>query len=100
LTQAQMEHFFEAHGDEFMEFDRIPRARRLPTGRPDLHAFLLLDKALPGVSAIVAAAEQGEIFLNVELDKLASVATHELLLDLIRCGVRMEAEEERLALFV
>ena len=60
---------FDRHGDDYIEFDRVEN--KLHT-RPDLCAFLLLDKLLPGgVTAIVSAVAHDEIFLTINLDFLA-----------------------------
>lgn len=94
-----LEELFDANDEEFLKFDRIPEERRL-SSRSDLHAFILLDRLIPGkVSDIVANAEHDEIFLDVDCTTLAEVATEEQIIDLIRCGVRF-CEYDCLAMFV
>ena len=80
---------FEKLGEEHNTFDRIENP---PTARPDLCAFLLLDRLVPGGGDIVSAAEHDEIYLATDCDKLASVATESDILTLVRCGVRYSNE--------
>lgn len=77
----------EDHEDEFLKFDGIKPERRL-CERPDLNAFLLLHKLVPGTDDIVGDAQHDEIFLSVDIDELNEVASEDDALDLIRCGVR------------
>lgn len=83
--------------EEYLEFNRIPNAYRL-SNRPDLHAFMLLDRLIPGQSDIVSAAEHDEFFLDIDQFDLESVATEDQMLQLIRCGVR-PSEHGCLAMF-
>lgn len=83
--------------DEFLKFDRVQNKL---SNRPDLHAFLLLDKLIPGNQDIVSSAAHDEIWLAVEAEELAAVASEEEVIDLIRCGVRLDTETDSLALFV
>ena len=76
---------FDEFEDEFLKFERI--AEKF-SSRPDLHAFILLDKLLPGDRDMVAAAEHDEIYLSPEPKELLKVATKDQLRDLHRCGVR------------
>ena len=71
---------------EYLKFKNIEC--KLAT-RPDLHAFILLDRLVPSNYDIVACAEHDEIWLDVEPDTLAKVATEEDIRDLVRCGVRL-----------
>lgn len=93
-----LQQVFDDNDGEFVKFDRILEERRL-SSRPDLHAFILLNKLVPGQSDMVSAAEHDEIFLDVSLDDLAAVATEEDVIDLIRCGVRLD-EYGGFAMFV
>lgn len=92
---------FEKYDDanEYLEFKRIPEERRLHA-RPDLCAFLLLDKLCPGDRDMVSAGEHDVIFPDVDVEELAKVATEEDILTLIRCGVHYSSEYDCLALFV
>jgi hypothetical protein len=90
---------FEKFDDEFLKFKHIPESDRL-SNRPDLHAFLLLDRLCPGSDDMVSAAEHDEIWLDVDVGALARVATEDNVLALVRCGVRYDDDVESLALFV
>ena len=82
--------------DEYGEFDRIEKKL---SGRPDLHAFMLLDKLFPHRKDIISAAEHDEIYLSVEPSELAEVATEEQIIELVRCGVRYDEDNDSLAMF-
>lgn len=94
MTIEELHALFKKHKDQYSRFDRIaaPFSRR-----PDLHAFILLDRLVPGTRDIVSAAEHDEIFLDVSVEDLAAVATEENIIDLIRCGVRWDSDS--LAMF-
>lgn len=92
-----MRDIFEKHEDEFLKFDRVENKR---SGRRDLHAFLLLDSLMPGKRPMVSAAEHDEIWLDIDCEDLAQIATEAQILELIRCGVRYDDDVESLALFV
>jgi hypothetical protein len=85
MTIEQLEELFEKYDDEFLKFDRVERKLN---NRSDLHAFLLLDVLVPGNACMVAAADHDEIYLDVELEELAKVATENQIIELIRSGVR------------
>jgi hypothetical protein len=89
--------YFKKYRDgEYIKFERVENKL---SNRPDLHAFLLLDKLVPGKSDMVSAAEHDEIWLDVEPSALAEVVTEAQILELVRCGVRYDSEVESLALF-
>jgi len=89
--------FFEEHQDEFLKFDRVENKLSL---RPDLHAFLLLDKLSPGKRDMVSDAYHEEIYLDVGVEKLLEAATEAELIDLHRCGVHFFSEYDCLGMFV
>ena len=93
---TDLESFYEEHEDEFLRFDRV--ARKL-SNRPDLHAFLLLDKLVPGNSDIVSGAGHDEIYLDTSPDSLLAVATEDELIELHRCGVLYGGEYDSLYMF-
>jgi hypothetical protein len=99
MTTKQLSKFFDAHEDDFLKFEEIPAERRL-SQRPDLNAFMLLDKIVPGDDDMVSCAEHDEIWLKVEPADLGHCATKEQLLDLIRCGLRYDSDTDSLAMFV
>lgn len=82
--------------DEYLKDSRITEDS--VTRRPDIRAFLLLDKLLPDTRDIISDARHDEIFLDVDLEQLALVATDEDILYLVRCGVRLD--EDSLCMFV
>jgi len=82
--------------DEYHKFDLIENK---PSKRPDLCAFLLLDKIIPGNSDIVGAAEHDEIYLGVDCEVLSEIATEDDILYLVRCGVIYNEEYDSLSMF-
>lgn len=93
-----LEKVFEIHENEYLKFDRVENP---PNPRPDISAFILLDWLMPKPGrCILSAAEHDEIFLDIDIDKLASIATSEDILMLIRCGVRLDSATDSLAMFV
>lgn len=96
---AFMDRITDSFGDEceFLKFDRIKNPRH---PRPDICAFLMLHDAVDepnprakgGYGDMVSGAEHDVIFLRTNAEKLAAVATEELLRDLVRCGVRLSDE--------
>jgi len=89
--------FDDLEQHDFLKFDKIENP---PSGRPDICAFLLLDKLVPGKSDIVAGAEHDVIFLDVTLAELEVVATKEDIIYLSRCGVFASDEYDGLCMFV
>ncbi len=87
----------DGDGDEFLKFDRVQNKL---ANRPDIHAFLLLDKLVPGTTDMVSAAEHDEIWLAVSPEELEKAATEEQIVELIRCGVRLDSSTDSLAMFV
>lgn len=87
---------FEKFNDDYIKFKRVANPLH---HRPDICAFLLLDKLVPGNGDMVAAAEHDEIYLDTDCDKLAEVATEDDILTLVRCGVRYDRETSGLAMF-
>lgn len=88
---------FDEFEDEFLKFDRV---KEKLSQCPDLHAFIMLDKLVPGKADIVASAEHDEIYLSIEPGELLKVATKDQLLDLHRCGVRHDKSYDSLCMFV
>lgn len=86
----------EAIHDEYLKFEHMlnPQSKR-----PDLCAFILLDRLLPDTKDIVAAAEHDEIFLGVDVDDVNRVITDDQLLTLVRCGVRYDGSYDCLCMF-
>ena len=83
--------------DDFLKFDKVcPRY----SNRPDLHAFVLLDKLCPGTEDIISDGEHDQIFLNIDVEELKKFASKENLLELHRCGVFYEEGLDSLSMFV
>lgn len=87
---------FEKFNDDYIKFERVENKL---SGRPDLHAFLLLDKLMPGTRDMVSAAEHDEIYLDVDCEKLADIASEDDILALTRCGVRYDEGTDSLCMF-
>jgi hypothetical protein len=49
---------------------------------------------------MVSAAEHDEIYLSIDMEDFAKVASEEDILFLTRCGVRFDEEYDCLAMFV
>lgn len=86
---------FNKYDDEYLEFEKVENKL---SSRSDLHAFILLDRLVPGDRDIVTEASHDEIFLDTDIKELAKVATEEDILTLIRCGVRL-IDDEYLGMF-
>jgi len=83
---------FEKFEKEYMKFDRIENP---PSYHPDLCAFLLLEKLVPSNLQkldIISAAEHDKIWLSVNGDDFANVATEDDVLYLVRCGVQYDSD--------
>ena len=70
------------------------------SSRSDIHAFILLNQLQPDTTDIIDAAEHDVIFLNIDVDKLMETITTAQLIELIRCGVRYDEENNSLSMFV
>lgn len=88
---------YERNSGEYLKFDRV---KNRTSGRPDLHAFNLLDLLIPGVTDIVSAAEHDKIWLDIEPKTLSAAATEDQIIELIRCGVRYDKYVDRLTMYV
>lgn len=92
-----LESVFEKYVEEYLKFDRVEGKLN---SRPDLCAFLLLDKLLPkDGSDIICSASHDEFFIDIDCEKLSDIATEEDILTLVRCGVRYDSETDSLAMF-
>lgn len=87
----------EKHDDEFLKFEHVQNKL---SNRPDLHAFLLLDKLVPGDRDMVVAAEHDQIWLAVDPTELENAATEEQIVDLYRCGMIYDEDIDSLSMFV
>jgi hypothetical protein len=101
---VNLEEVFEKFDDDYLKHDEIEvdsdPAFAL-TKRSDIRAFLILDRLFPGSSDdIVTAAEHDEIWLDVDVEELAKVATEADIRNLVRCGVCYDTGHEGLRLNV
>jgi len=95
MRTRELRELFEAHEDEFVEFENVTNPR---SKRPDLNAFLLLEELIPGEGDMISGAWDGKIRLDIDLLDLVEVITEEQVIELIRCGVWID-EENRLVMF-
>lgn len=70
------------------------------SSRPDIHAFILLNELVPGTEDMVSVAGHDNIWLAAPPERLAAVATDDIVLELVRCGVRYDNDVDSLAMFV
>lgn len=98
MTRENLIEMLSSDSDEFLKFKRIPEDRKL-SKRPDLCAFMLLDRLVPGDRDMVGAAEHDQIWLDVDEVALAAAATEDDVLTLIRCGVRWDSDTDCLGMF-
>jgi len=94
-----LQDMFAKHAAEYGHFERVASP---PHWRPDLCAFILLDQLVAGGAGrkMISAADLDEIYLDVDCDALAAVATDEDIRLLVRCGVRYDDDLNSLAMFV
>ena len=87
---------FEEFSDEFIKFDRIENKRSL---KRDMHAFLLLEELFPeSEEEMVATASHDTIYLSIEEDMLEKL-TDDNIIELIRCGIGYNEENDCLYMF-
>lgn len=91
-----LEELFEQYEDEYGQFSKEVNPLHK---RPDLCAFLLLDKLVPGGDDIVSAAEHDQIWLDVDCEALAKAATADDVRTLARCGVMYDEDHECLSMW-
>ncbi len=88
MNITQLKELFKKYGTEHNKFDRVENKY---SKRPDLHAFILIDKILANSEEqydIISGATHDEIYLNADVEELARLITEEQVIELIRCGVR------------
>ena len=91
-----IEERWESIGDsEFLGFEKVQNKR---SNRPDLHAFILLDRLFPDKKDIVSAAEHDKIYLDIEDDQISLLSDDEII-ELSRCGVMYDGENHCLCMF-
>lgn len=84
------------NGSEFLKFELVQNKL---SNRPDLHAFLLLDKLFPATNDIIDGAEHDKIYLRIDDDQVETL-TDEEILELSYCGVMHDEETGGLSMFI
>ncbi len=96
INHGDLPSLFEKYRDEYMKFERVKEKR---SSRADLNAFILLNELLPDKMDMISCATHDEFFLSPCVRKFCEVATEELLVSLIRSGVRYNQEEDSFSMF-
>ncbi len=96
MTVKELVEIFDSENGEFLKFHKV---KEKLSNRPDLHAFLLIDKLVPGDTDIIGGAEHDEIYIWADLEELAKVITREQVVDLCRCGVLYSKPYDTLFMF-
>lgn len=94
---------------EYLDFHNV---KEKFTNRPDLHAFILIDKLVPCIPKpgptdhnpfiygdMIGDAQHDEFYLSVDIRELEEVITIEQIVDLQRCGVMYNKEYDCLYMF-
>jgi hypothetical protein len=88
---------FELVSDDFCKFELVENKK---SKRPDLHAFILLDGLFESSDRdIVAAASHDVIYLETSSEDCEKL-TDDNIIELTRCGVMYDSENECLSMFV
>ena len=98
MKTEQIHELFEKHEDESHKFEKV---KNKLASRPDVHAFLMLDRLFPSSngSDMVSSAEHDQIWLCIESDDLEKL-TEENIIELRRCGVWWDSQFDCLSMFV
>ena len=97
-----IESTFEKYESEYRKFDRVENKLN---AKPDLCAFLLLDRLVPDDPDddeyyMVCSVVDGTIYLDTDCQRLAEVAMDTDIRTLIRCGVLYDSDTDSLKMFV
>lgn len=86
MTSNEIYEMFEKHNDDYLRFEKVKNKH---SNRPDLHAFILLDKLFPSDNEqdIVSASTHNLIYLNIEWELLSKKLTEEIIHELVCCGI-------------
>ncbi len=91
-----IEQLFEKHDDEYLKFENIKKKR---ANRPDVCAFVILDELFSSDRDLIDASGHDEFWLDISDDEIEKIS-EEVLIDLIRCGVRYDADLGGLAMYL
>jgi len=89
---------FELVSDEYMNFDHIEKKR---SNRADVNAFILLDELFGPKKAgddLIDAASHDVFYLSTTLEDIETLEDHHII-ELVRCGVMFDSDEECLFMF-
>lgn len=108
MNVDELNGLFKKHGEE--EFSMFERVENKRSKRSDLHAFLLLDKLCatsPNYHGpdgttfdMISAAEHDQIWVCVGREELAAKVSEAQIIELIRCGLRLDDSGDGFTLFV
>lgn len=87
----------EKYNDDHCKFEKV---KNKLNNRPDLHAFLLLDKLLPENKNMISAVSYDIIYLNIDIKELSKKITEEQVHELVCCGIMYESSYDCLSKFV
>jgi hypothetical protein len=97
MIVIDIEATFAKFEDEYMNFDLIEQKLH---HRPDICAFILIDRLCGGSGDVISAAGHDQIWLDADLRKLSRTASEEDIQTLRRCGVMYDEEFDCLTMFV
>ena len=88
----------EGNDIPFLRFDLVENKR---SNRPDLHAMIRLDEWFPSNKKqdIIAGASHDQIWLDTAEEDIEKL-TDEQILELLRCGVFYDSDNDSLTMFV
>lgn len=93
-----LKELFEKHDGEYGHFERVQNKL---SDKPDLHAFLLLNKTCQSTKGdLITAAEHDKIWLGTLIASFETNATEEIVVELIRCGVMFDDQFQSFSMFV
>lgn len=88
---------FELVNEDYGKFELINDKK---SSRPDIHAFMLLDCIFESSGrGIVVAASHDVIYLESSSEEISKLSSDQIL-ELTRCGVMYDSENDCLSMFV
>lgn len=89
-----VEEEFKRHEDSY-KFEDIENKR---SNCREIHAFMLLNDLIP-THTMICSAEHDQIWLDIDVEKLAEVATSEQIKELSQCGVFYDNDIDLLSMY-